>query len=230
MKEINIKDFNVLQEIEALFTSDFPVAILEFPKVYGLIAPHSIRGAKAIDKVKQRLQGKYYSSFLGQGEPFQQMIPEELMKLYQYIITNVSGAFFRFPITTTIRRPNITSYNQTHQYLIENGEIREFIELIELQMQSIHTQSEIYEYNFQAPIISSLNTSGSISGAIVNREIALMFGMNHQVPLFIHTGLICEPLGSYPIFSVSKGGKIVEERGGLNLIEIIQKIDRFKEI
>jgi hypothetical protein len=227
MKEINIQDLNALHEIEAVFTSDFPVAILEFPKVYGLIAPHSVKGAQAIDQVKQRLPGKYYSSFLGQSQSFQQMIPDDLVELYQYINTNISGAFFRIPVTTNIKRPNITSCNQTHQYLIESGEIRKFIELIERQMQSIHKHSEIYDHNFQAPIISSLNTSGSISGAIVDREIALKFGINHKVPLFIHTGLICEPLGSYPIFSISKEGEIVEKRGGLNQIEIIQKIERF---
>lgn len=216
MKEIHFHDANIQDEIIKVFKSDNPVAVLEFPKVFGLFAPHSLRGAEAISAVKKRLPGKYYSSFLGDDKLFQQMIPETLQSFLDFLLMKVQGVSIRLPLSSAIRHPDVATHNQTHQILIEKPSMRSFIRQLDRTLQTVFLKSDFYDVNYQSPLVSSLNLSGSLSGSIIRKEEALFFAQQSGIPLFIHSDELEGPLGSYPIFYVSEKGAVVCERKGLD--------------
>jgi hypothetical protein len=227
MKEINIQDHHAIHEIIQVFQSDFPVAVLEFPKVFGLIAPHSTLGAQAIDRVKNRLPNKYYSSYIGDIHAFNRLIPIETQNLIDFMNHENHSVFLRFELENYTREPRPISFKGTHQVLLEDSNLRQFIIAIEKELEKSFSVSEFYKHNYQAPIISSLNISGSKQGAILDQEQALRFGKERGVPLFIHTGLMAEPLGSYPIFIINAEGSYHCERIGANYTEIEKSLKTY---
>ena len=125
-----------------------------------------------------------------------------------------------------MKLPNLTCHNQTHQVLIEYGKLKNAIEFIEKEyIKSVKT-SDFFTTNFQSPIISSLNISGDIHGAITDKKSALDFGSKEKIPLFIHSDCLTIASKSYPIFSYSTGGILNLERPGMNDAEILNKLNK----
>lgn len=215
MKEILIHDHNLVYKILEIYHSDFPVVILEFKYVYGLMAPNNIKGVEALNKVKRRLPNKYYGSFLGDLDSFRKIIHPDFVPLFNKVLNAAEGAFLRLPIHN-IKTPNQTCWNNMHQTLIESKKLKTAIELLEIEYKKEIKTSDFFTSNFQSPLISSLNTSGSIEGAITDKEEALSFGVRNNIPLFIHTEHITQTPGSYPIFSFNKDGSFKIARRGVD--------------
>ena len=55
MKEVSIYDDNYLEHILAFFQRDQAV-LLEFPNVYGLIAPSNTKGVESLNWIKKDLK------------------------------------------------------------------------------------------------------------------------------------------------------------------------------
>jgi hypothetical protein len=216
MREVHINDSEALDEVLKVFTSDVPVAVLEFPKVFGLFAPHSLSGAHALSRVKRRLPHKFYSSFLGDEATFRSMIPGRLHQFFDWLVREITGASFRLPLTTVIKHPDIATHKASHQFLLEKQSMRTFFYQLDKALQKIFPESDFYDANYQSPLVSSLNLSGAPSGSIIDKEEALSFAKKANVPLFIHTdNLEAGDLGSYPIFSITAHGQVSYVRKGL---------------
>ena len=222
MKIIELENVNSVEEVVAQLSSDNPIAILEFPRVYGLIAANSLKGVQAINTVKKRLPNKFYGSMLGDYINFSKVIPNNLFQILVRLVNNIDGALLRFPVDCTILKDNLVTHNGTHQVLVENHALTEIMAKVDLGLQNILKKSDFFSVNFQAPIISSLNTSGHHKGSITNEKHAIKFGIENQVPLFIKTNLIAPPFGSYPIFNINRSNQITCLREGPNA-EIIEQ-------
>ena len=230
MKEIHLYDKNLIDRIIEIFHSDFPVVILEFKHVYGLMAANNSKGVEAINKIKRRLPNKYYSSFLGINDSFREIIHPDFVSIFDQVVNAAEGAFLRFPVHN-MKRQNLTCHNNMHQTLIESKMLKTAIELIETEYIKTAKVSEFFNSNFQSPLISSLNISGSLEGAITDKIDALNFGVRENIPLFIHSDYITQTAGSYPIFSYNKDAFLRMERRGVddeviqsNLLKIISNI------
>jgi hypothetical protein len=215
MREIHIHDQNLIARILEIFHSDFPIVILEFKYVYGLMVPNNIKGLEAINKVKKRLPNKFYGSFLGDHDSFRQIIHPDFVSLFDKVLNAAEGSFLRLPIHN-IKNPNQTCWNNMHQTLIESKKLKTEIELLEIEYKKEIKTSDFFMSNFQSPLISSLNVSGSSDGAITDKRDALSFGVINNIPLFIHAEYITQMPGSYPIFSFNKDGSFRIERHGVD--------------
>jgi hypothetical protein len=221
MKEIHIKDIDILNEVIKVFTGKNPVAVLEFPRVYGLMAPHSLLGAQAMSQVKNRLPQKYYGSFMGNDGAFRKMVPKALHFFLELLTPELGGASFRFPIQSSIHYHDVTTYKGTHQVLIvPNEEIKNKLYNLDNELEKIFPQSDFYDVNYQSPLVTSLNVSGANEGAIVKKKEALDFAFKMNIPLFIHTDYLDDHVGSYPIFSIDHKGVVTCERFGLGYQDI----------
>ena len=225
MKEIHINDLNLIDRIIEIFHSDFPVVILEFKYVYGLMAANNIKGVEALNKIKRRLPNKYYGSFLGINDSYREIIHPDFTSTFDKVVNAAEGAFLRFPVHN-IRMSNQTCHNNMHQILIESEKLKTVIESIETEYKKIKKVSDFFTSNFQSPIISSLNISGSLEGAITHNIDALNFGARKNIPLFIHSDYITQAVGSYPIFSFNKDCSLRMERRGINDEKILSKLQQ----
>lgn len=229
MKRTNLRDPELYTFVMEVLNSDFPVFIIEFPNVYGLMAANSIKGVNAMNKVKSRLPNKYYSTFLGDSSSFRKLMHPELAQIYDCINDTINGAFFRFPLKEKTKRSNYVDFNGCHQFLIEDGALRAFVTKIErLQLAECST-SDFFSTNYQAPIISSLNKSGSKAGVITSEKEAVEFGIKNFVPLFIENDYGKNKGSSYPIFSVNISGKFLLERDGPSASHISYSLQRLNE-
>jgi len=113
-----------------------------------------------------------------------------------------------------------------HQILIESEKLKTVIESIETEYIKKIKVSDFFTSNFQSPIISSLNISGSLEGAITHNIDALNFGARKNIPLFIHSDYITQAVGSYPIFSFNKDCSLRMERRGINDEKILSKLQQ----
>jgi hypothetical protein len=226
MRHVNLVDKDAIAQIIHVFESDFPVAILEFPNVFGLMAPHSLKGKQSLDNIKDRLPNKCYGSFLGDANLFRNVLHTNQLEIFDYLTTNIRGTFVRFPLKQVVKCEGVT-YENTHQILLENSVLKAFMMRIDFAMRKVNTHSDFYAYNYQSPIITSLNISGAPNGAITDLEEAIEFGEVRDIPLFVHTKMLTNPLGSYPIFSFNELNELKCERNGLNKNKLQENIDAF---
>lgn len=219
MKEINLFDSNFAESVAKVFKSDNPIIILEFTGTYGLVAPNSNIGTKSLDYAKTRLDNKYYGSILGNYEAFRKILPPHLEPNIEEIIEIFKGAFVRFDVENKSSNSKVIKDGR-HQVLIENPDFRKQIELVELMLMKLHSESDFFLENYQGLLCSSANISGDANGAITDLEQALEFGRSRAVALFVHSGLLIKNLGSYPSFYLGEE-EITIERKGHRDVEIL---------
>jgi hypothetical protein len=212
MKEINLTDHNFAETVLNVFSSDNPVIILEFTGTYGLVAPNSIKGANCMDKTKNRLEGKYYGSILGNCEAFRKILPSNFEFKKEDIISIFEGAFIRFEVDSKVPNSKVAK-NGRHQVLVENPAFRKQIEIVELMMMKAHSSSDFFVENYQGLLCTSANISGDPNGAITDLERVIEFGKNKGVELIVHSGLLIKTHGSYPSFYLGKEEMTIERKG-----------------
>jgi hypothetical protein len=212
MKQINLTDSSFVENVVRIFNSDNPVIILEFTGTYGLVAPNTIKGAETMDRTKNRLDGKYYGSILGNCDAFRKLLPAHFESNLEDIIKIFEKAFVRFDVACKSSNNKVVKDNR-HQVLIENPNFRKQIEKVELMMMDQHQNSDFFVENYQGLLCTSANISGHSDGAITNLEQALVFGKARGIELFVHSGLLIQNLGSYPSFYIGKDEISIERKG-----------------
>ncbi len=212
MKEIKLTDSNFADSVYNVLCSENPVFILEFTGTFGLVAPNSILGAKALDQAKNRLNGKYYGSVFGNLEMFKKILPSHLKSNTEKILSIFKRAFIRFD--TNCKSPTSkVSKDGRHQVLIENLSLRNNIEKVEKLLTNRYSTSDFFIENYQGLLCTSANISGDANGAITNVDQALKFANDRGVQLFVHTDMIILDIGSYPSFYLGKDNITIERKG-----------------
>ena len=218
MREIHFMSSDVHQLITDVMESDFPVFILELRGVYGLVAPHSAQGVNALNRAKERKPGKYYGSLAGNLEPLMTITPPNSIVRKPAVIPMLEGCFIRFK--TDAPGLNETRCQGTHQVLIEHESIRALALILENATTQTNSKQAIIPY----PLCTSANMSGDPNGSITNESEALTFGVKRHIPLFIHTGMKGNDLGSYPIIEELADGRLRIVRQGPNGEETLRNL------
>lgn len=189
-----------------VFCSDYPILLIELPSVYGLMAPNTPEGVMALNKCKKRLAGKFYGSISGNYDDLRRMTslpPVPLASLQSFILR------------LKVNEPCQTAVccNGTHQVLLENDLIKNFVSKLESLLNSAGMNNHFPVSCYAGPLCTSANISGDASGSITHLSDALTFAEDRKIPLMIHTSMLGEKTGSYPIFSYD-GMRFHKERVG----------------
>jgi hypothetical protein len=227
MKEIEVTQSGIAEVCLEAFQS-FPVVMVQFPEVFGLMAIPNAEGVMGLNRVKSRLPEKYYGSVIGDATRFfrmgnsagnQDYIPSA--EAYK----KLEGAIIRIRIGEEGQSTS-ASRNGTHQGLIlQVGPIRNFFREIELKLAPFADSALFLGHNYSAPLCTSANESGHPDGSITDLETARLFGKERGIPLLIRSS---QPgtgqMGSFPVLALEKS-KIVVERNGPGLEEIISRFE-----
>lgn len=227
MEEISIRDSEVLESCMGAFRK-FPVVMIQFPEVFGLMALPNQDGINGLNRVKNRLPGKLYGTIIGDLHRFISMgttsgFPEYASTEDEY--QKLEGAILRIKVGDESKNTSTIS-NGTHQsLLLPGGLIRSFFQQLEKEFFPLADSGLFLGHPFSAPLCTSANMSGHPDGSITNIEIAREFGKKNGVPLLIRSeeGLTSSK-GSYPILSLEKS-KIWIERKGPGLDKIISRFE-----
>lgn len=199
---------------------EHPVIMLQFPEVFSLIALPNQDGIHSLDKVKQRLPQKFYSSVVGDEKRFFGMCRQ----LPEYLDSETTGSL----LEGCIARINIGDKEQqskvcpagTHQALFTPyGPIRSLFADLELALENIADYALFLGHRYSAPLCTSANLSGDTEGSITDIERARAFGKAAGLPLLIRCREQSQSKGSYPVLSLGESHIQVEREGpGLDLI------------
>ncbi|MFM7729434.1 MAG: hypothetical protein ACKO6L_00155 [Flavobacteriales bacterium] len=198
MREVHLHDEAIEPLIREVFSSAFPVVLMELRGVFGLLAPHTREGAAALNRAKERKTGKHYGSIAGNLDALIANANADSIIQTPEALNILEGCFIRFSMKN--QGLGETICNGTHQVLIEESGLRAVI-------QSWETQGpEVFPIPY--PLCTSANLSGHVEGSITELSKALDFGLERGVPLFIHTGMLGNQTGSYPIIEELEQGEL----------------------
>jgi hypothetical protein len=223
MKEIEIRERGVWKDCLHSLES-FPVVMIQFPEVFGLMAMPNREGVAGLNRIKSRLPNKLYGSVIGDLDKFMAMHTESGRTDYfkdEADIHKLSGSIIRIRVDES-QRSSPACLNGTHQgLLLQEGVIRELFRSLEQAFESYVDPALFLGHTFSAPLCTSANVSGHPNGSITEIESARNFGREMGIPLLIRC---CESdavpeKGSYPVLSLEKDGIIIERKGpGLDRI------------
>jgi hypothetical protein len=223
MKEIEIWEPGVLEACTHALNS-FPVVMIQFPEVFGLMSMPNKEGVAGLNRVKSRLPNKLYGSVIGDLEKFLAMHSESGQTSYlsdEADIHKLNGSIIRIRIDES-QRSSPACLNGTHQgLLLQEGAIRELFRSLERAFESNVDPALFLGHAFSAPLCTSANVSGHPNGSITEIESARNFGQKMGIPLLIRCSEsdAVQEKGSYPVLSLEKDGIIIERKGpGLDRI------------
>jgi tRNA A37 threonylcarbamoyladenosine synthetase subunit TsaC/SUA5/YrdC len=217
-----------VDELLRVMHSDFPVAVVQLPAVFALIAPSTPAGVAALNKAKNRLSGKHYGSAIGDLSAFaamsqQENLPDDFRE-NMHGMQVLEGAFIRLRVADS-RAETVAVSMGTHQgLLLPEGMERTLFRAIE-QAFVADGPNEVYAgARYYAPLCTSANLSGDPFGSIVDLERAHAFVNERNIPLFIsNKSAHSEETGSYPIFSFEKN-TVTIMRSGPNQERILRAL------
>lgn len=203
---LDVGDSHTCDVLLRVLRSDFPVAVLQLPAVFALIAPPTTAGVEALNRAKNRLSGKYYGSAIGDLSPFAAMaLQYHLPDYFTNDIQNMKvmeGAFIRMKVTDEVNDTACVT-NGTHQgLLLPDGRERMLFRAIEEEF-ALNAPNPLFGgAYYSAPICTSANVSGDPLGSILDADRALHFASERNIPLVISNASLNSPeSGSYPIFA-----------------------------
>lgn len=216
--QLDSTDAQACDELLRVMRSDFPVAMLQLPAVFALIAPPTEAGVQALNKAKNRIVGKYYGSAIGELSAFvsmalQQHVPDDFRNDLQSMRV-MEGAFIRLKVTNGMDDTACVT-NGTHQgLLLSEGPERKLFRAIE-EAFALNAPNALFTGgSYYAPICTSANVSGDPLGSIVDMERALRFADERNISLVIsNSAEKSYESGSYPIFSFDRNTVSVMRRG-----------------
>jgi tRNA A37 threonylcarbamoyladenosine synthetase subunit TsaC/SUA5/YrdC len=205
-------------ELLRVMHSEFPVAMLQLPAVFALIAPSNAAGVEALNTAKRRLSGKHYGSAIGGLREFLAMAdPDYLPEIFQKdeaSLCALEGSFIRLSVgEAAIETPTITG--GTHQgLLLAEGPERALFKAIERSFQHSEPNEVFAGARYYAPICTSANLSGDPLGSITDMHRAIEFMGDCNIPLLLSNdaGSALET-GSYPIFAFERNTVRVMRQG-----------------
>lgn len=186
--------------------SDYPVAVVQFPAVFALLAPSTPLGVEALNDSKQRLNGKHYGSAIGSLKDFAALADKAyLPSAFHSDIDSMralEGAFIRLKVT----QPDFGSAavtRGTHQgLLLPEGPHRKLFCMIEQEFQMQSGNPLFDGARYFAPLCTSANISGDTAGSILDFERAMAFAEQRNLQLLItSSNTAAQESGSYPIFA-----------------------------
>ena len=186
--------------------SDYPVAVVQFPAVFALLAPSTPLGVEALNDSKQRLNGKHYGSAIGSLEDFATLADKAYLPSAFHTDTDamraLEGAFIRLKVT----QPDFGSAaitRGTHQgLLLPEGPHRNLFRMIEQEFQMQSGNPLFDGARYFAPLCTSANISGDTAGSILDFARAMAFAEQRNLPLLItSSNTAAHESGSYPIFA-----------------------------
>lgn len=218
MREAHLNDENIHQLIEQVFSSDFPVLIMELRGVYGLLAPHTLAGAIALNRAKERRLDKFYGTIAGSVDALLALAGSSSIIHKPGALQALEGCFIRFQMQAP--GMDLTIRNGTHQVLLEQAAMRNVI-------QSMETYGD-GAFPIPYPLCSSANMSGDEGGSITKRSKALSFASERGISLFIHTDMLGHETGSYPIIEEMVDGELNIVRHGPKGLAILERLQRLQ--
>jgi hypothetical protein len=217
MKELEISERGVFEAcIQAL--ASFPVVMIQFPEVFGLMAMPNREGVAGLNRVKSRLPNKLYGSVIGDLEKFLAMHTESGRTNYlrkQEDIHKLNGSIIRIRIDAS-QRSSSACLNGTHQgLLLQEGAARELFKHLELAFEPYADPELFLGHPFSAPLCSSANISGHPDGSITEIERARHFGREMGLPLLVRCSEwdSIRDKGSYPVLSLERDHIIIDRKG-----------------
>lgn len=203
----------------------FPVIMLEFPEVFALMATPNQEGVDGLNRVKNRLPEKYYSTLIGDSSNFIRLsdqIPDCLIP--DQFEESFVGTLVRIQISAL--KPNsVLCYQGTHQGLLyKPGNYRDLFKSLEKAFMPITDPAFFFGKNYSAAICTSANLSGHPNGSITDLENARTFAKNTGIPLMIRTDDPKKSIetGSYPVLFPTESSIIIE-REGPGLEEVMRR-------
>lgn len=201
----------------------FPVVMLEFPEVFALLATPNSEGVEALNRSKNRLPQKYYSSLVGKAGNFFALAenlpdwlpPEQADSLLEGSLTRIS-----------LGEPDQNSVlccRGSHQGLLyRQGPLRKLFTELEAEFSPLAKREFYFGKSYSAAICTSANISGSPNGSITELSEARAFGHKAGIPLLIRSAVNSTEKGSYPVLTPEEM-QIVIERDGPGLEAIMQR-------
>jgi hypothetical protein len=223
--EIDINDCSLVDRLTEIFNSSYPVALIQLPPVFGLVAPPSKIGIQALHYTKARLDGKLYGSLIGDYTNFLSLAVENSIPDLLKVESNIrflDNSFLRIQITDKAFASPLVSQGTHQGLLLGDGPYRTAFKAVE-QILSEKAEPSLFNDKFySAPLCTSANISGDIRGSITDYERALEFMVDRNIPLMISGQKeAAASKGSYPIFSFH-GNKVKIERKGPGMEQMIQ--------
>lgn len=206
MIEIDLNSPQLTETVKEIFLSAQPLIMLELRSVYGLLAPNTPAGILALNTCKNRLPGKTYGSISGNMESVRGLVglppvPDNLF----------DGFILR--LTLKNQAPEKVSAGGKHQILFEKPAISKLVSELEQITIGAGLDLNFRNPDYAGPLCTSANLSGVIGGAITELAEARAFCAERGINLLIHSGMLGEKKGSYPIFSFD-GKSFKKERSG----------------
>jgi tRNA A37 threonylcarbamoyladenosine synthetase subunit TsaC/SUA5/YrdC len=206
-KELNIDDAATITESIRVFESDLPVILIELPSVFALLAPPTKLGVEALNRVKERLSGKFYGTAIGSLDSFilsaqSSYLPEAFQ--YNHLeLPYLVGSIIRFVFSeASVTTPTLA--NGTHQGLLLSGRLRQYFSIMEDYAGLNRDDSVFPKLKYSALLCTSANISGDPEGSIIDLEKARLFAKERNIALFIRMSEPSIKGGSFPIFSFFK--------------------------
>jgi len=228
MKEVSIQDSDVLSACIEAFRI-FPVVMVQFPEVFGLMAMPNMEGVEGLNRVKSRLPEKLYGSVIGDLGKFLNMITDAGLPGYlnsEADFHKLNKSIVRIRIEDSARSTSVC-LNGTHQaLLLHEGPVRDLFRKLELAFESISDHSLFLGHAYSAPLCTSANISGHPDGSITSLDTAREFGEKHGIPLLLRCSQqnTATEKGSYPVLSLEKSSIIIE-RNGPGLADLISRFE-----
>lgn len=225
--EVDINDPTVVERLVEIFNSSYPVALIQLPPVFGLVAPPSKIGIQALHYTKARLDGKLYGTLIGDYSNFLGLADEATVPDFLKMEKNIrflDDSFLRIQITDAEFTSPLVSKGTHQGLLLADGPYRDAFKLIE---QILTDKAEPSLYNgklYAAPLCTSANISGDVRGSITDYERALEFMIDRNIPLMISgKNEVAASKGSYPIFSFI-GNRVKVERKGPGMERMLKAL------
>ena len=216
--QLDISQEETLSELLCVMHSVNPVAIVQLPSVFALIAPSTYKGVEALNRAKSRISGKHYGSAIGNVNHFIRIATPHLLPDFLADEADAArlleGSFIRLKISESgVESPAVT--NGTHQgLLLSEGPERNLFIAIENAFIKDHSNPVFAGAHYHAPICTSANISGDALGSIVDLDRALRFGRECCIPLLISNSQVASSKpGSYPIFAFNHNNVRIMRHG-----------------
>jgi tRNA A37 threonylcarbamoyladenosine synthetase subunit TsaC/SUA5/YrdC len=227
MKEIDILETDALEACLQAYQS-FPVVMIQFPEVFGLMAIPNQDGVNGLNRVKSRMPEKYYGSVIGDTSKFLGMGLDTENPTYlnsESDFLKLEGSIIRIRVDKA-EKSSFACMNGTHQGLLfKESPTRELFRKLEIAFESSADPTLFLGHYYSAPLCTSANLSGHPDGSITSLETARIFGEKMGIPLLLRASdYIATEKGSYPVLALEKS-RIVVERKGPGLEEIISHFE-----
>jgi tRNA A37 threonylcarbamoyladenosine synthetase subunit TsaC/SUA5/YrdC len=203
---LDIHDARAHDALVHVMHSQFPVAMLQLPSVFALIAPASAPGVNALNHAKQRLPGKHYGSAIGELSEFVALAEKDALpdvfRDDSRALAVMEGAFIRMRVANPIHETSAISAGTHQGLLLSEGPERSLFKAVERSFRKDAPNELFAGAKYYAPICTSANMSGDSLGSIVDLNRALSFALDTDIPLVIsNENVRSVETGSYPIFA-----------------------------